>query len=128
MQIVKAMIWAVILFGLLVFSFFNWEPVQIKLWDNLILDTRIPALVIIPFLLGLLPMWLIHRGMKWQLTRRIASLESALRAAAAQTQSRDEPHSSENLSTTATPATSDGFASSQPFDRAANIPEEKPQP
>jgi hypothetical protein len=60
----------------------------------MVLETKIPALVIVAFLLGLVPMWLIHRGTKWRLKRRIAGLESAARAnakAAAATPVMAEP-------------------------------------
>ena len=77
MQFVRTLIWVVILVALLVFSFFNWRPVEVTIWENLVLETRVPALVIISFLLGLLPMWLLHRGASWRLNRRIASLEAA---------------------------------------------------
>ena len=71
-----------LLVGLLFFSFFNWTDVSVTIWDNLILDTKLPALVIIAFMLGFLPSWLLHRGTKWRLTRRIRSLENAAKAAA----------------------------------------------
>jgi hypothetical protein len=90
MQVVRTLVWALILFGLLAFSFFNWDPVEVTLWDNFVLETKVPALVIISFLLGLLPMWAIHRGVKWRLSRRIASLESAARSSAL---ARHEPSS-----------------------------------
>lgn len=80
MQIVRTVIWVLILFGLLTFSFFNWDPVEVNLWNNLVLETKVPVLVIVAFLLGLLPMWLYHRGLKWRLTRRISTLENATRA------------------------------------------------
>lgn len=80
MQIVRTIVWVLILFGLLVFSFFNWDPVEVKLWDNLVLETKVPVLVIVAFLLGLVPMWLYHRGAKWSLGRRINSLETAVRS------------------------------------------------
>ena len=80
MQIVRTLVWALILFGLLAFSFFNWDSVEVTLWDNMVLETKVPALVIISFLLGLLPMWTIHRGVKWRLNRRISSLENAARS------------------------------------------------
>ncbi|MEP5938745.1 MAG: DUF1049 domain-containing protein [Erythrobacter sp.] len=98
MQIVRTLVWALILFGLLAFSFFNWDSVEVTLWDNLVLETKIPALVIISFLLGLLPMWMIHRGVKWRLNRRITSLESAARSSAL---SRHEPASSPAAATPA---------------------------
>jgi len=80
MQVVRTVIWVLILFGLLAFSFFNWKPVEVALWSNMVLETKVPALVIIAFLLGLVPMWLYHRGVKWRLARRIAALETAARS------------------------------------------------
>jgi putative membrane protein len=82
MQIVRTIVWVALLVLLLGFSFFNWRPVEVQIWDNLVLETKIPALVVVAFLLGLVPMWLIHRGSKWRLTRRILQLESAQRATA----------------------------------------------
>ena len=82
MQIIRTIVWVVLLMLLLGFSFFNWKPVEVQIWVNLILETKVPALVIVSFLLGLIPMWLIHRGVKWRLERRIAGLETAGRNAA----------------------------------------------
>ena len=80
MQIVRTIVWVALLVLLLGFSFFNWKPVEVQIWDNLILETKVPALVIVSFLLGLIPMWLIHRGSKWRLQRRIIGLENAARS------------------------------------------------
>jgi hypothetical protein len=82
MQIVRTVLWALILVLLLAFSYFNWRPVEVQIWDNLVLETKVPALVVISFLIGLVPMWLIHRGSKWRLQRRIAALENAARTQA----------------------------------------------
>ena len=80
MQFVRTIVWVLLLVALLAFSYFNWSPVEVTIWDNLVLETKVPALVIVSFLLGLVPMWLLHRGAKWQLHRRIRSLENAARA------------------------------------------------
>ena len=77
MQIVRTIGWVLLLFSLLAFSFFNWKPVEVQIWSNLVLETKLPALVIISFLLGLVPMWLVHRASKWRATRRINALETA---------------------------------------------------
>lgn len=77
MQIIRTVVWVLVLFALLAFSFFNWKPVEVQLWSNLVLETKLPALVVISFLLGLLPMWLIHRANKWRMTRRVNALEAA---------------------------------------------------
>jgi hypothetical protein len=71
--------WVLILAALLIFTAFNWRPVEVQIWTNLVLETKIPALVIVAFLLGLVPTWLLHRGTRWRLNRRISHLESAAR-------------------------------------------------
>jgi hypothetical protein len=82
MQIVRTILWVVIFVLLLAFSYFNWRPVEVQIWDNLVLETKVPALVVLSFLLGLVPMWLVHRGSKWRLKRRVVALETAARTAA----------------------------------------------
>lgn len=82
MQIIRTIVWVLILFGMLTFSFFNWDTVEVNLWENLVLETKVPVLVIVAFLLGLVPMWLYHRSVKWSLHRRIRSLEASIKSTA----------------------------------------------
>lgn len=83
MQIVRTVVWVVLAVALLLFSINNWNPVDIKIWEGLILETKLPALVIVSFLLGLVPMWLALKAGKWRLNRRINALENSVRATAA---------------------------------------------
>ena len=76
MQIVRTIVWVILLIALLLFSINNWQDVEVKIWEGLILQTKLPALVVASFLLGLIPMWLLHKGSRWRLTRRIGVLES----------------------------------------------------
>ncbi len=82
MKIVRTIVWVLLLVALLIFSAFNWKPVEVKIWEGLLVETKIPALVVIAFLVGLVPMWLVHRASRWNYDRRIASLENAARASA----------------------------------------------
>lgn len=83
MQIVRTIVWVLLLVALLAFSVANWEPVvTVRIWENLVVDTRLPAIVVISFLLGFVPLWLLHRASLWQARRRINALETAARAAA----------------------------------------------
>ena len=91
MQVMRTVVWVLLLAALLVFSAFNWRPVEIQIWQGLVLETKIPALVVASFLLGLLPMWLLHQGSKWRLNRRISSLETAHRTAVANTAAAPPP-------------------------------------
>jgi|GEM_PF-150251 len=84
MQIVRTVIWVLLLVALLLFSIANWDPtVTVRIWDGIVVDTKIPAIVIVSFAIGFVPMWLYHRASKWRLSRKIASLENAARTAAA---------------------------------------------
>ncbi|MGX7895624.1 DUF1049 domain-containing protein [Tsuneonella sp. HG222] len=82
MQIVRTIVWVLLLVALLIFSAFNWNPVEVKIWEGLVLETKIPALVVVSFLLGLIPMWLLHKANAFYMSRRISSLETAARTAA----------------------------------------------
>ena len=79
MQIVRTILWVLLFVGLMFFSFFNWKEVEVQIWTNMVLETKVPALVIVSFLLGMIPTWLLHRGTKWRLTKRIRTLEAAAR-------------------------------------------------
>ncbi|MCW1402251.1 LapA family protein [Novosphingobium sp. MW5] len=77
MQIVRTVIWVVLVIALLIFAVNNWTVVQVKIWENLIWETKLPMLLLIAFLLGMLPMWLLHAGTRWRLNRQISSLKDA---------------------------------------------------
>ncbi len=80
MQVIRTVVWVVLVIALALFSINNWQDVEVKIWEGLILQTKLPALVILSFLAGLLPMWLLAKAGKWRLTRRISSLENTVKA------------------------------------------------
>ncbi len=79
MQIIRTAIWVVATITFLIFAINNWNPVEIKIWEGLIWETKLPALILAAFLLGLLPMWLLHHAGRWRLTRKITALENSVR-------------------------------------------------
>ena len=84
MQIVRTVVWVLLLVGLLLFSIANWDPtVTVRIWEGIVVDTKIPAIVIVSFAIGFVPMWLYHRASKWRMQRKVQSLENAARTAAA---------------------------------------------
>ena len=82
MQIVRTILWVMLACAIMLFSLLNWTSVEVTLWDGLLVETKVPALVILAFLLGLIPMWLYHRSIKWGQNRRIRSLEASIKSAA----------------------------------------------
>ena len=76
MNFLKTLFWVVVTAVAMVFSVNNWSPVvPVQLWGGFVADTHVPVLMIGSFLLGLLPMLIIHRARLWGLRRRLATLE-----------------------------------------------------
>ena len=80
MRFLKTLIWVTVIVGLIVFATNNWVPVSVSLWGGLRLDSKLPALVIVAFLLGFLPLYFIHHTMMWRMKRRILTLEGSQRS------------------------------------------------
>lgn len=120
MAIVRTILWVLILVGLLLFSWTNWQPgISVRIWSNLVVDTRLPAVVVVAFLLGLIPMWLFHRGVIWRLNRRIRHLETAVQpSVAAQTrvEHTDPVPSGPITSANAQPAPAEQYRPLRPSD------------
>ena len=102
MQILRTLVWALLLVALVAFSVANWTDVTVHIWPGILMDTKIPAIVIIAFAIGFVPMWLYLRATKWQAKRRIQSLESAARVMQA-TPPPVEPTATEAEAVDATP-------------------------
>lgn len=83
MQLIRTVVWVLLLIALLLFSLNNWETVDVRIWDGLLLETKLPVLVLVSFLLGLVPMWLLHKAGRWRWKRRISALENTVRATTA---------------------------------------------
>jgi lipopolysaccharide assembly protein A len=87
LRIIRTLLFAA--FGLLALIFvgMNWrERVPVRIWpfdDGLLFEWPVGFIAPVFFLLGLLPMWFYHRGVKWSLSRKVVSLENAARAALA---------------------------------------------
>lgn len=79
MKIIRTIIWVLAAVGFTVFAAYNWNRVELKLWQNLVLETPLPALVLVVFALGFVPMWAVHRSVTWSQNRRIRSLENSLK-------------------------------------------------
>ncbi len=71
MQFLRTVFWVVLAVVGVIFSFNNWQIVSIKLWGDIIVDTPLPILLFVVFMLGLLPTLLLHRATRWSLNRKL---------------------------------------------------------
>lgn len=94
MQFLRSLFWIALLIVVVILTVLNWETtLAMNIWPGYVWDTRLPAVIVVAFLLGLLPTWLIHRGTKWRLERRISHLETAARVTTAPRPVEAEPAS-----------------------------------
>jgi uncharacterized integral membrane protein len=78
MQFLKTAFWAILAVLIALFSYANWKPAEINLWGDLQIVTPLPIVVVISFLAGVLPMWLLHKATHWSMRRKLDSAERAL--------------------------------------------------
>jgi lipopolysaccharide assembly protein A len=75
MQFLKTLFWVVLAVGLVLFASVNWVPVTVTLWGGLQADVKLPVLVLVAFLIGFLPMFVLHRTRMWSIRRRAETQE-----------------------------------------------------
>ena len=75
MQFLKTLFWVLVAVIVALFASRNWGDVTLNLWGDIQADIKVPLLLLIVFLLGLLPTWLIQRARIWSLNRRLEALE-----------------------------------------------------
>jgi uncharacterized integral membrane protein len=78
-KILRTIIWVLAALAFLIFAAYNWQPVELRLWQNLVLETKAPMLVLLSFAAGFLPMWAVHRSVVWGMQRRVRALENSLK-------------------------------------------------
>lgn len=78
MQFLRTLFWVVVAAFTAVLASRNWRDVTLNLWGNIQADIKLPVLLAVIFLLGLVPTLLVMRARLWQLRNRLLSAERAL--------------------------------------------------
>lgn len=81
MQFLRTAFWVILAVAIALFCKANNQPMQVKIWGDIVWETRIWFPIVLAFLLGALPLWLVGRATKWRLKRKLDSVEKALVAA-----------------------------------------------
>ena len=104
MGALKTLMWVVVAVGIALFSMANWQPVEVLVWPELILETKLPVLIVIAFLAGALPMWVMLRAARWSLHRRLDNSERQLADLRALANRPPEPVSATTATSLSPPA------------------------
>lgn len=85
MNIIRTVLWIAITAILVAFIAMNWAKVPVNFWplddgNYIHFEWPVGVVALLFFGLGMLPVWLYLRAVRWRLNRRIATLENSLRA------------------------------------------------
>lgn len=72
MRFLKTLFWIVVAVTVTLFAANNWRDVTIDLWGNLQLDVKLPVLLLLVFLAGAVPTWLVYRARLWRVENRLS--------------------------------------------------------
>jgi uncharacterized integral membrane protein len=89
MQFLKTLFWVLLAVFIALFASRNWSDVSLQLWGDIQVDIKLPALMVLMFLIGFLPIFLLHRARLWTLKRRL-EVEQRQQALAAQQAQTDD--------------------------------------
>ena len=97
MQFLKILFGIALGFVLGLWAWINWQTVTIQLWGGLAADVNLPFLVLLAFLIGFLPTFLLYRARIWSMRRKLENAErnvvmAQMAAAAAAEPTREEEH------------------------------------
>lgn len=113
MAVIRTLAWILLVCGILIFSFYNWRPVEVTIWENLVLETKVPVALVLAFLIGFVPLFAYHLSVKWALKRRIRTLENSLKTLAT-TRRSDPPGGTDGALVPAAAGSHDTKRSDQP--------------
>jgi lipopolysaccharide assembly protein A len=83
MQFLRTAFWVVLAVAIALFCKANNRPTEIKIWGDIVWGTRIWFPILIAFLVGAVPFWIMARTTRWRMKRKLESTERALIAATA---------------------------------------------
>ena len=78
MRFLKTLFWIVVAVTVTLFAANNWRDVTIDLWGNLQLDVKLPVLLLLVFLAGAVPTWLVYRARLWRVENRLSQPREAI--------------------------------------------------
>ncbi len=77
MRFLQILLWVILLILIIIFSVNNWTPITISIWGGLLIDTKLPVLMVGSFLIGFFPLYLWYRITKWRLNRKVNKVQNA---------------------------------------------------
>ena len=78
MQFLRTVFWVVLAVFGVIFAFNNGGRVNVTLWGDIIIETPLWMVALLSFLIGLLPVLILHRATRWRLGRKLDAAQRTL--------------------------------------------------
>jgi lipopolysaccharide assembly protein A len=78
MQVFKTVIWVIVAVLLTIFALANSTPAKVQVWPGWTADTNLSFVILVSFLAGFVPPFLIAMGNRWRLGRRLKQQEETI--------------------------------------------------
>lgn len=75
MAFLRTLFWIAVTVIVVVFSVRNWAPVTVNLFGDTVVETKLPMLMLIAFLIGFVPLYVWHRVVQWRHGRKLSQIE-----------------------------------------------------
>ena len=75
MRFLSTLFWVLLAVLIALFARGNWTDVTLNLWNDIQADIKVPVFMLIVFLIGFLPTWLVMRARIWSFRRRLEAIE-----------------------------------------------------
>ncbi len=75
MAFLRTLFWIAVTVIVVVFSVRNWVPVPVNLFGDTVVETKLPMLLLIGFLIGFVPLYVWHRAVRWHHARKLSQAE-----------------------------------------------------
>lgn len=75
MAFLRTLFWIALTVIVVVFSVRNWVPVPVNLFGDTVVETKLPMLLLIGFLIGFVPLYVWHRAIRWHHGRKLSQAE-----------------------------------------------------
>jgi len=78
MQFLRTIFWVLLAVLAVAFGMKNSGYVTLSFWEGYAVDVRLPLLLAVVFLLGLIPPWVLHRITRWTMGRKLEAANRQL--------------------------------------------------
>lgn len=71
MQFLRTIFWVALAVIFVIFAVYNGQRTEVRAWDAFVIEAPLWLIVLASFLIGLLPILVLHRATSWNLKRKL---------------------------------------------------------